>query len=223
MKNLKILSILMISGALLAGCASKVPEEVTPSEEAPTTITVDATSVSSEKETETSALESSFVSESFGNLTVESEGDIINVNGGQDGDLQLGVGIEEDAEGEVSSTADYSVATSLDAAEVEAFMADLGNWVLNADIDSIVEHASFPFHYLGQEINDAETLREVLSSEDSVIYQESFREAVASDMNDGYSATSYGIFMGDGELWVSESFDENFESQGLAVTTINGV
>ena len=86
-----------------------------------------------------------------------------------------------------------------------------------------MEHASFPFHYLGQEINDAETLREVLSSEDSVIYQESFREAVASDMNDGYSATSYGIFMGDGELWVSESFDENFESQGLAVTTINGV
>lgn len=223
MKNLKILSILMISGALLAGCASEVPEEVTPSEEAPTTITVDATSVSSEKETETSALESSSVSESFGNLTVESEGDIINVNGGQDGDLQLGVGIEEDAEGEVSSTADYSVATSLDAAEVEAFMADLGNWVLNADIDSIVEHASFPFHYLGQEINDAETLREILSSEDSVIYQESFREAVASDMNDGYSATSYGIFMGDGELWVSESFDENFESQGLAVTTINGV
>ena len=223
MKNLKILSILMISGALLVGCASGAPEEVTPSEEAPTTITVDATSVSSEKETETSAIESSSVSESFGNLTVESEGDIINVNGGQDGELQLGVGIEEDAEGEVSSTADYSVATSLDAAEVEAFMTDLGNWVLNADIDSIVEHASFPFHYLGQEINDAETLREVLSSEDSVIYQESFREAVASDMNDGYSATSYGIFMGDGELWVSESFDENFESQGLAVTTINGV
>ena len=223
MKNLKILSILMISGALLAGCASGAPEEETTSEEAPTTITVDATSVSSEKETETSAFESSSVSESFGNLTVESEGDIINVNGGQDGDLQLSVGIEEDAEGEVSSTADYSVATSLDAAEVEAFMADLGNWVLNADIDSVVEHASFPFHYLGQEINDAETLREVLSSEDSVIYQESFRETVAADMNDGYSATSYGIFMGDGELWVSESFDENFESQGLAVTSINGV
>ncbi len=130
----------------------------------------------------------------------------------------------ETSESDASGTADYSVAVSpdvADAATVEAYAKEAKEAVLNEDVDWIVKNARYPFYLVGQEIPDADALKEALLADDSPIRSEAFKEKVSEVETEDLFANYQGVMLGDGEIWFGESGEG--DTEGLFIFTINGV
>lgn len=130
----------------------------------------------------------------------------------------------ETSESDASGEADYSVAVSpdvADAATVEAYAKEAKEAVLNEDVDWIVKNARYPFYLMGQEIPDADALKEALLADDSPIKSEAFKEKVSGVETEDLFANYQGVMLGDGEIWFGESGEG--DTDGLFIFTINGV
>ena len=122
---------------------------------------------------------------------------------------------------ESAAAVDYSVASDKSAEEIEGFMMQVKDWIINGDVDSIVDHMGDSIYIQGVEYTDPEAVRSLLSGEESPIsnseYVDSLRDLTSNDM----FANSYGISIGDGQIWIQDTYTNGSDNCTLVISTIN--
>ena len=122
---------------------------------------------------------------------------------------------------ESAAAVDYSVASDKSAEEIEGFMMQVKDWIINGDVDSIVDHMGDSIYIQGVEYTDPEAVRSLLSGEESPIsnseYVDSLRDLTSNDM----FANSYGISIGDGQIWIQDTYANGSDNCTLVISTIN--
>ena len=119
---------------------------------------------------------------------------------------------------------DYSGVTTLNAVEVEAFVAWTRQLYLNEDWNAIALLIDYPITMVSDvEINDADAFVEFMA--DKAI-SESDMEAMAAENCVGMMSNDQGICLGSGELWLRDiAFDgiKQVSKPTLRIIEINGL
>lgn len=95
----------------------------------------------------------------------------------------------------------YSVATSLSAAEVEAFAKIVRNNVLTENWDALADKVSYPLTIQDQEIQEEQKFLEWM---EIFSLNPSFAEALSNETCAAMFCNWQGICMGDGQIWINE-------------------
>ena len=116
--------------------------------------------------------------------------------------------------------ADYSSVTAMNAADVELFAGMARDAYINADWETIAEHARFPVMVDGEAIEDAAALTAFLSER---TVRDADQEAMVNETCHNMFFNGQGICMGDGEIWL---LDPNYMTDAepvLQIIAINGM
>ena len=116
--------------------------------------------------------------------------------------------------------ADYTAVTAMSAADVELFAGMVRDAYINADWETIAEHARFPVMVDGEAIEDAAALIAFLSER---TVRDADQEAMVNETCHNMFFNGQGICMGDGEIWL---LDPNYMTDAepvLQIIAINGM
>ena len=122
--------------------------------------------------------------------------------------------------GTLESTADYSGVTAMDAADVEAFAAQMKDAYLNADWATIAKHVRYPVIVNGASVEDEAGLLAALEGKG---ISDADRAAMEQEPCTDLFFNGQGICLGDGELWLLDPNYMTDETPVLQVITISGV
>ncbi len=119
---------------------------------------------------------------------------------------------------------DYSGATTMDAAGVEAFAAGARQLYLDGDWDAMAQLIEYPITVAPDvEISDAEAFAAFVADK---TVSESDMAAMAAESCVGMFCNDQGICLGDGELWLRDIAFDGFEQVGeptLRIVAVNGL
>ena len=119
---------------------------------------------------------------------------------------------------------DYSGATTLGAAEVEAFAAWARQLYLNEDWDAIAQLIDYPITMVPDvEIKDADAFLAFMADK---AVSESDIEAMAAENCVGMMCNDQGICLGSGQIWLRDIAFDGIEQTGeplLRVVAVNGL
>jgi len=123
--------------------------------------------------------------------------------------------------GDVEETEDYSTGysafTDRDRQEVETFAKSVQEDVAAKDWESMAEKIYYPVA-VGDETFDNK--EDFLAYDLDAAFTDAFCDAILQTDTSALFANSEGAMFGDGELWIGECYDENFEPQGLYIIAI---
>ena len=115
---------------------------------------------------------------------------------------------------------DYSGVTAMNAADVELFAGMVRDAYINADWETIADHARFPIMVDGTEIADADALLALLNGKTA---SDADQEAMVKESCHNMFFNGQGICLGDGEIWIIDPGYMTDAEPELVVITINGV
>ena len=116
--------------------------------------------------------------------------------------------------------ADYSSVTAMNAADVELFAGMARDAYINADWETIAEHARYPVMVNGTPYEDADSLLAFLNGKSP---NDADREAMVSETCHNMFFNGQGICLGDGEIWILDPGYMTDAEPELLIITINGV
>ena len=122
---------------------------------------------------------------------------------------------------EVVSTAEidyYGLFTNEDAETVESFVAEVRQQIVDRDWEGLSDNVLYPITIANTTYSSKE---EFLAADWDSILSDEFFKAIEEENCENLFCNSDGVMLGNGEVWISEQLDENFESYGLKVIAIN--
>lgn len=125
---------------------------------------------------------------------------------------------EETTQSVEESVVDYSVFTNLDSQTVQEFATNVQKKVADKDWASLAEDISYPIT-VGSETFD--TAEQLAAFDFDQILTDDFYNAVAKTDCSNLFANAEGAMLGDGQIWFAEILDDDGNSLGLKIITIN--
>jgi hypothetical protein len=114
------------------------------------------------------------------------------------------------------SSSDYSICTSLSAADVEAFASSAKAALLKSDWNTIASMCSYPITIDGTSYADENSLKKA-----SITLSDTSISDLTAESCQNMFCNADGIMLGNGEVWISEVLDSQMNSEGLKIIAIN--
>lgn len=117
----------------------------------------------------------------------------------------------------------YRAATSISSAEVEQYAAQVRQQFLGKDWSAIASEISYPIIISDITYETSEDFLNASGSFDSNL-DDAFLSAIEHEDCVEMFCNYEGIMIGEsGQIWISEVLNDDFTSQGLKITAINGM
>ena len=123
---------------------------------------------------------------------------------------------EVSASAGTESSSDYSICTSLSAADVEAFASSAKAALLKSDWNTIASMCSYPITIDGTSYADENSLKKA-----SITLSDTSISDLTAESCQNMFCNADGIMLGNGEVWISEVLDSQMNSEGLKIIAIN--
>ncbi|MCI2106017.1 MAG: hypothetical protein LKK00_04765 [Intestinimonas sp.] len=112
----------------------------------------------------------------------------------------------------------YDVCTNYSKAEVEAFASQVKQQILSSDWSGLSENIAYPITIDGVVYPDSGTF---INAPFDKLFSKSFLDAISAESCEDMFCNADGIMMGNGEVWIAETLDDDLKSQGLQIISIN--
>lgn len=122
-----------------------------------------------------------------------------------------------------AAVGDYTVCTRIPGQEVERFAAEVRQLILDQDWDSLADRLVYPILVNGESLYmDSEEFRKDGTLLDVLLGGEAFRAALEQEDCHEMFCNYQGIMLGDGQVWIGETLEQDGTSQGLKVFVLQG-
>ncbi len=233
--------ILTLSGALLYGCADRLPEKETVTLPAPESSFAQQSDAAPQSDpsaaiTETEEAPASIQDTDTANADTEDadtanadttnadteDADTANADTEHMPDIPQSV-VSQPEEGTITDSGCYGVATSICSVEVERYAAQVRQQFLAHDWTTVASEIAYPVTISDITYSSSAAFLEA-SENFEVDLDEAFFSALEAEDCIEMFCNYQGIMLGEtGQVWIGEVLDENLVSQGLKIIAINGL
>ncbi len=233
--------ILTLSGALLYGCADRLPEKETVTLPAPESSFAQQSDAAPQSDpsaaiTETEEAPASIQDTDTANADTEDadtanadttnadteDADTANADTEHMPDIPQSV-VSQPEEGTITDSGCYGVATSICSVEVERYAAQVRQQFLAHDWTAVASEIAYPVTISDITYNSSAAFLEASENFEGNLDEAFFSALEAEDCIEMF-CNYQGIMLGEtGQVWIGEVLDENLVSQGLKIIAINGL
>lgn len=223
--------ILTLSGALLYGCADRLPEKETVTLPAPESSFAQQSDAAPQSDpsaaiTETEPAPASMENADTTNTdTANADAeDADTANAGTEGvpDIPQSV-VSQPEDGTIADSGCYRVATSISSVEVERYAAQVRQQFLAHDWTAVASEIAYPVTISDITYSSSAAFLEASENFEGNLDEAFFSALEAEDCIEMF-CNYQGIMLGEtGQVWIGEVLDENLVSQGLKIIAINGL
>lgn len=233
--------ILTLSGALLYGCADRLPEKETVTLPAPESSFAQQSDAAPQSDpsaaiTETEEASASIQDTDTANADTEdadtanagtedadtANADTTNADTEHMPDIPQSV-VSQPEEGTITDSGCYGVATSISSVEVERYAAQVRQQFLAHDWTAVASEIAYPVTISDITYSSSAAFLEASENFEGNLDETFFSALEAEDCIEMF-CNYQGIMLGEtGQVWIGEVLDENLVSQGLKIIAINGL
>lgn len=228
--------ILILSGALLYGCADRLPEKETVTLPAPESSFAQQSDAAPQSDpsaaiTETEEASASIQDTDTANADTEDadtanagteDADTANADTEHVPDIPQSV-VSQPEEGTITDSGCYRVATSISSVEVERYAAQVRQQFLAHDWTAVASEIAYPVTISDITYSSSAAFLEASENFEGNLDEAFFSALEAEDCIEMF-CNYQGIMLGEtGQVWIGEVLDENLVSQGLKIIAINGL
>lgn len=228
--------ILTLSGALLYGCADRLPEKETVTLPAPESSFAQQSDAAPQSDpsaaiTETEEASASIQDTDTANADTEDadtanagteDADTANADTEHMPDIPQSVASQPET-GTITDSGCYRVATSISSVEVERYAAQVRQQFLAHDWTAVASEIAYPVTISDITYSSSAAFLEASENFEGNLDEAFFSALEAEDCIEMF-CNYQGIMLGEtGQVWIGEVLDENLVSQGLKIIAINGL
>ena len=233
--------ILTLSGALLYGCADRLPEKETvtlpapessfaqqsdaaPQSDPSAAITETEEAPASIQDTDTTNADTEDADTANADTTNADTEDADTANADTEGvpDIPQSV-VSQPEDGTIADSGCYRVATSISSVEVERYAAQVRQQFLAHDWTAVASEIAYPVTISDITYSSSAAFLEASENFEGNLDEAFFSALEAEDCIEMF-CNYQGIMLGEtGQVWIGEVLDENLVSQGLKIIAINGL
>lgn len=237
----QLIPILILSGALLYGCADHLSEKETVTLPAPGSSSEEQSDAAPQADpsaaiTETEVDPASIVNTDTANTdtanvftantdtanTDAEDADTANTDTEDVPDIPQSV-VSQPEDGTIADSGFYRVATSISSVEVERYAAQVRQQFLAHDWTAVASEIAYPVAISGVTYSSSAAFLEASENFDGNLDDAFFSALEAEDCVEMF-CNYQGIMLGEtGQVWIGEVLDESLVSQGLKIIAVNGL
>ncbi len=217
----QLIPILILSSALLYGCADHLPEKETATLPASGASFAEQGDAAPQADppaviTETEAGPGSVVN------TDTADVSIANTDTADVSDIPQSV-VSQPEDGTIADSGFYRVATGISSVEVERYAAQVRQQFLAHDWTAVASEIAYPVAISGVTYSSSASFLEASENFDGNLDDAFFSALEAEDCVEMF-CNYQGIMLGEtGQVWIGEVLDESLASQGLKIIAVNGL
>lgn len=222
----QLIPILILSSALLYGCADHLPEKETATLPASGASFAEQGDAAPQADppaviTETEAGPGSVVNTDTAN-TDTADVSIANTDTADVSDIPQSV-VSQPEDGTIADSGFYRVATGISSVDVERYAAQVRQQFLAHDWTAVASEIAYPVAISGVTYSSSASFLEASENFDGNLDDAFFSALEAEDCVEMF-CNYQGIMLGEtGQVWIGEVLDESLASQGLKIIAVNGL
>lgn len=227
----QLIPILILSSALLYGCADHLPEKETATLPASGASFAEQGDAAPQADppaviTETEAGPGSVVNTDTADVSIANTDtantDTANADTADVSDIPQSV-VSQPEDGTIADSGCYRVATSISSVEVERYAAQVRQQFLAHDWTAVASEIAYPVTISDITYSSSAAFLEASENFEGNLDEAFFSALEAEDCIEMF-CNYQGIMLGEtGQVWIGEVLDENLVSQGLKIIAINGL
>lgn len=227
----QLIPILILSSALLYGCADHLPEKETATlpasgasfaEQGDAAPQADPPAVITETEADPGSVVNTDTADVSIANTDTANTDTANADTADVSDIPQSV-VSQPEEGTIADSGFYRVATGISSVEVERYAAQVRQQFLAHDWTAVASEIAYPVAISGVTYSSSAAFLEASENFDGNLDDAFFSALEAEDCVEMF-CNYQGIMLGEtGQVWIGEVLDESLASQGLKIIAVNGL
>lgn len=212
----QLIPILILSSALLYGCADHLPEKET------ATLPASGASFAEQGDAAPQADPPAVITETEAGPGSVVNTDTANADTADVPDIPQSV-VSQPEEGTIADSGFYRVATGISSVEVERYAAQVRQQFLAHDWTAVASEIAYPVAISGVTYSSSASFLEASENFDGNLDDAFFSALEAEDCVEMF-CNYQGIMLGEtGQVWIGEVLDESLASQGLKIIAVNGL
>ena len=222
----QLIPILILSSALLYGCADHLPEKETATLPASGASFAEQGDAAPQADppaviTETEADPGSVVNADTADVSIANT-DTANADTADVSDIPQSV-VSQPEDGTIADSGFYRVATGISSVEVERYAAQVRQQFLAHDWTAVASEIAYPVAISGVTYSSSAAFLEASENFDGNLDDAFFSALEAEDCVEMF-CNYQGIMLGEtGQVCIGEVLDERLASQGLKIIAVNGL
>lgn len=222
----QLIPILILSSALLYGCADHLPEKETATLPASGASFAEQGDAAPQADppaviTETEADPGSVVNTDTADVSIANT-DTANADTADVSDIPQSV-VSQPEDGTIADSGFYRVATGISSVDVERYAAQVRQQFLAHDWTAVASEIAYPVAISGVTYSSSAAFLEASENFDGNLDDAFFSALEAEDCVEMF-CNYQGIMLGEtGQVWIGEVLDESLASQGLKIIAVNGL
>ncbi len=212
----QLIPILILSSALLYGCADHLPEKET------ATLPASGASFAEQGDAAPQADPPAVITETEAGPGSVVNTDTANADTADVPDIPQSV-VSQPEDGTIADSGFYRVATSISSVDVERYAAQVRQQFLAHDWTAVASEIAYPVAISGVTYSSSAAFLEASENFDGNLDDAFFSALEAEDCVEMF-CNYQGIMLGEtGQVWIGEVLDESLASQGLKIIAVNGL
>lgn len=212
----QLIPILILSSALLYGCADHLPEKET------ATLPASGASFAEQGDAAPQADPPAVITETEAGPGSVVNTDTANADTADVSDIPQSV-VSQPEDGTIADSGFYRVATGISSVEVERYAAQVRQQFLAHDWAAVASEIAYPVAISGVTYSSSAAFLEASENFDGNLDDAFFSALEAEDCVEMF-CNYQGIMLGEtGQVWIGEVLDESLASQGLKIIAVNGL
>lgn len=212
----QLIPILILSSALLYGCADHLPEKET------ATLPASGASFAEQGDAAPQADPPAVITETEAGPGSVVNTDTANADTADVSDIPQSV-VSQPEDGTIADSGFYRVATGISSVEVERYAAQVRQQFLAHDWTAVASEIAYPVAISGVTYSSSAAFLEASENFDGNLDDAFFSALEAEDCVEMF-CNYQGIMLGEtGQVWIGEVLDESLASQGLKIIAVNGL
>lgn len=212
----QLIPILILSSALLYGCADHLPEKET------ATLPASGASFAEQGDAAPQADPPAVITETEAGPGSVANTDTANADTADVSDIPQSV-VSQPEDGTIADSGFYRVATGISSVDVERYAAQVRQQFLAHDWTAVASEIAYPVAISGVTYSSSAAFLEASENFDGNLDDAFFSALEAEDCVEMF-CNYQGIMLGEtGQVWIGEVLDESLASQGLKIIAVNGL
>lgn len=212
----QLIPILILSSALLYGCADHLPEKET------ATLPASGASFAEQGDAAPQADPPAVITETEAGPGSVVNTDTANADTADVSDIPQSV-VSQPEDGTIADSGFYRVATGISSVDVERYAAQVRQQFLAHDWTAVASEIAYPVAISGVTYSSSAAFLEASENFDGNLDDAFFSALEAEDCVEMF-CNYQGIMLGEtGQVWIGEVLDESLASQGLKIIAVNGL
>jgi hypothetical protein len=212
----QLIPILILSSALLYGCADHLPEKET------ATLPASGASFAEQGDAAPQADPPAVITETEAGPGSVVNTDTANADTADVPDIPQSV-VSQPEDGTIADSGFYRVATGISSVDVERYAAQVRQQFLAHDWTAVASEIAYPVAISGVTYSSSAAFLEASENFDGNLDDAFFSALEAEDCVEMF-CNYQGIMLGEtGQVWIGEVLDESLASQGLKIIAVNGL